>query len=139
MAPLQLKGCMRTPSLCSTTTPSGASERRHCQCLSSPLRPRSPCSGHPLRFLLLARWLRTRRFHVRWFRCRRPASGTGPLPLRLCLRLHFCSRLCAVGTCSRASGRVSRARSTPSLAIATHLSSSLKVSSTVTQSTGASG
>ena len=38
-----------------------------------------------------------------------------------------------------ASGRVSRARSTPSLAIATHLSSSLKVSSTVTQSTGASG
>ena len=28
-------------------------------------------------------------------------------PLRLCLRLHFCRRLCAVGTCSRASGRVS--------------------------------
>ena len=25
----------------STTTPSGASERRHCQCLCSPLRPRS--------------------------------------------------------------------------------------------------
>ena len=40
MAPLQLKGCTRTPSLSSTTTPSGASERRHCQCLSSPLRPR---------------------------------------------------------------------------------------------------
>ena len=41
VAPLQLKGCTRTPSLCSTTTPSGASERRHCQCLCSPLRPRS--------------------------------------------------------------------------------------------------
>ena len=40
MAPLQLKGCTRTPSLCSSTTPSRASERRHCQCLSSPLRPR---------------------------------------------------------------------------------------------------
>ena len=40
MAPLKLKGCTRTPSLCSTTTPSGASERRHCQCFCSPLRPR---------------------------------------------------------------------------------------------------
>ena len=40
VAPLQLKGCTRTPSLSSTTTPSGASERRHCQCLYSPLRPR---------------------------------------------------------------------------------------------------
>ena len=40
MAPLQLKDCTRTPSLCSPTTPSGASERRHCQCLCSPLRPR---------------------------------------------------------------------------------------------------
>ena len=90
-------------------------------------------------FLELARWSRTRRFHVRWIRCRRPVSGSGPLTLRLCLRLHFCRRLHAVGTCSRASGRVSRARSTPSLAIATHMSSSLKVSSTVTQSTGASG
>ena len=32
VAPLQLKGCTRTPSLSSTTTPSGASERRHCLC-----------------------------------------------------------------------------------------------------------
>ena len=40
MAPLQLKGCTRTPSLCSSTTPSGASERRRCLCLCSPLRPR---------------------------------------------------------------------------------------------------
>ena len=40
MAPLQLKGCTQTPSLSSSTTPSRASERRHCQCLSSPLRPR---------------------------------------------------------------------------------------------------
>ena len=31
--------CTRTPSLSTTTTPSGASERKHCQCLSSPLRP----------------------------------------------------------------------------------------------------
>ena len=44
-----------------------------------------------------------------------------------------------MGTCSRASGGVSRARSTPSLAIVTRMSSSLKVSSTVSQSTGASG
>ena len=65
-APLQLKGCTRTPSLCSSTTPSGASERKHCQCMCSPLRPRveqacsaaarvpprSPCPGHPLRFPL---------------------------------------------------------------------------------------
>ena len=47
MAPLQLKGCTRTPSLCSTTTPSGASERRHCQCLCSPLRPRSRAGVFP--------------------------------------------------------------------------------------------
>ena len=40
VAPLQLKGCTRTPSLCSSTTPSGASERRHCLCLCSPLRLR---------------------------------------------------------------------------------------------------
>ena len=39
-APLQLKGCTRTPSMSSTTTPLGASERKHCQCLCSPLRPR---------------------------------------------------------------------------------------------------
>ena len=38
-APLQLKGCTRTPSM-SSTTPLGASERKHCQCLCSPLRPR---------------------------------------------------------------------------------------------------
>ena len=98
-----------------------------------------PARDTPFVFLELARWLRTRRFHARWIRCRRPVSGTGPLTLRLCLRLHFCRRLCAVGTCSRASGGVSRARSTPSLDIATHMSSSLKVSSTVTKSTGASG
>ena len=71
-----------------------------------------PARDTPFVFLELARWLRTRRFHAKWIRCRRPASGTGPLSLRLCLRLHFCRRLYAVGTCSRASGRVSRARST---------------------------
>ena len=32
--------CTRTPSMSSTTTPLGASERKHCQCLCSPLRPR---------------------------------------------------------------------------------------------------
>ena len=32
--------CTRTPSMSSTTTPLGASERQHCQCLCSPLRPR---------------------------------------------------------------------------------------------------
>ena len=61
-------GRSRTP-LCSTTTPSGASERRHCQCLCSPLRhgveqacsaaakvpPRSPSLGAPLlRVLVLS-------------------------------------------------------------------------------------
>ena len=95
-----------------------------------------PARDTPFVFPWVARWLRTRRFHVWWIRCRRPVSGTGPLPLRLCLRLHFCRRLCAVGMCSRASGRASRARSTPSLAIAAHMSSSLKVPCTVTQSTG---
>ena len=50
-------------------------------------------------------------FHVRWIRCRRPVS------LRLCLRLHFCRRLRAVSTCSRADGRVSRPRLTSCFAI----------------------
>ena len=98
-----------------------------------------PARDTPFVFLQVVLCFCTRRFHVRWIRCRGPVSGTGPHPLRLCLRLHSCRRLCAVGTCSRASGRVSRARSTPSLAIATHMSSSLKVPCTVTQSTGASG
>ena len=69
-----------------------------------------PARGSLFVFLQVVRWLRTRRFHARWIRCRRPVSGTGPLTLRLCLRLHFCRRLRAVGTCSRASGGVSRAR-----------------------------
>ena len=42
-----------------------------------------PARGTPFVFLELARWLRSRRFHARWIRCRRPVSGTGPLALRL--------------------------------------------------------
>ena len=120
----------------------------------------------------VVRWLRTRRFHVWWIRCRWPVSGMGPLPLRFCLRLHFCRRLRAVGTCSRADVRVPVRvchrvlRSYPVrlnlcvhvprrhpgrpdvfpgrgrhrvLAIATHMSCSLKVPCTVTHSNRASG
>ena len=155
MAPLQLKGCSANSFNELNHYPFGGVRAQALsvfvplhfdhgveQACSAAARvpPRSPCLGTPPSFFLyVARWFRTRRYHVRWIRCRRPVSITGLLPLRLFQCLHFCKRLCAVGTCSRASGRFSRARSMPSLAIVTHMSSSLKVSSTVTQSTGASG
>ena len=68
-----------------------------------------------------------------------PTSGRGLLSLFLHARPLLCGSLSG---CFQLPGRpdvLSRARSTPSLAFATHMSSSLNVPCTVTQSTGASG
>ena len=70
VAPLQLKGCTRIPSLRTTTTPSGASKPRALSCSGLPLRPRGrtgvfrrregpsslPVPGHPLLARLAVLW-----------------------------------------------------------------------------------
>ena len=113
MAPLQLKGCTRTPSLSSTTTPSGASERRHCQCLSlhfdhgveqacsaaARVPPRSPLPGTPPSFspVLCLRYVRGV-FSSRVDSLPPSGSGTGiRSSLRLSLRVHRCAGVLHAG------------------------------------------
>ena len=153
MAPLQLKGCTRTSSLFSPTTPSGASERRHCQCLCSPLRPRGRAGvfrrreGPASQSLLGTPPSFFPRLPAGYERGVSTSGGFAAADPSL-VRVRFPYVSAYVFTVAgiyarwvRVPGRsdVSRARSTPSLAIATHMSSSLKVPCTVTQSTGASG
>ena len=130
--PLQLKGCTGTPTLSSTTTPSGASVLQvhfalwHSTSASGPNRrvppprgllPRCPSGAFPSSSVSSSPLSLYEAFPHSEVRRLWALLWSGPLSLLSWVRGLSCCPLCATGISSGADGRVSRLRSTSPSAI----------------------
>ena len=154
LGPLRVKGRTRTPSLRSTTTPSGASVLQvhfalwHSTSASGPSRRIPPPRGSPPRCPSRAFPSTTASSSPSFFyeafphsevRCLWTIIWCGPLSLLQCVLVPCVAPLYAVGTSSGADGRASRLRSSSPMAIVFGMPSFLCTCSTESLRTVAVG